>query len=205
MRKVFLFAAAAAMLAACSSKDIDTSQPDVSTQAPLEEGAVGFDAYTQRATTRSGQSGVMDLTALRKSGFGVFGYYTDNNDYEQSRTPDFMYNQKVYDNTPSVATAAWMYEPVKYWPNEYGSTAVSDDNDRVSFFAYAPYVDVAPSSGKLVKSQSTDDQWGITGMSRNSAAGDPLVKYIANFEAAKRVDLMWGVCDDPLWAIVQTG
>jgi len=44
MRKVFLFAAAAAMLAACSSKDIDTSQPDVSTQAPLEEGAVGFDA-----------------------------------------------------------------------------------------------------------------------------------------------------------------
>lgn len=205
MRKVYLLAAVAAtVLASCSSKDsLDTSQPV--SQAPLEEGAVGFDAYTQRSTTRSGQSGVMDLTALRKSGFGVFGYYSDNNDYEQSRTPDFMYNQKVYDNTPSAVTASWMYEPVKYWPNEYGSTAVSDDNDRVSFFAYAPYVEVAPSSGKLVKSQSTDDQWGITGMSRNSAAGDPLVKYIANFEAAKRVDLMWGVCDDPQWAIVQTG
>ena len=201
MRKVFLFAAAAAMLAACSSKDIDTSQPDVSTQAPLEENAVGFDAYQQRATsTRAGYAGVMELAGLQSSGFGVFGYYTDNNDYEQSRIPDFMYNQKV-----EYSGGSWNYEPVKYWPNEYGNSAISDDNDRVSFFAYAPYVEVSPSSGKLIKEQSDDDQWGITGMTRNSAAGDPLIKYIGSFEATKSVDLMWGVCDDPNWAIVQGG
>lgn len=203
MRKFYLFAVAAAMFAACSSDKLDTGQNTV--EKPLEPGTVGFSAYTQRSTTRSGLSGTMDLAALRTSGFGVFGYYTDNNDYEQSRTPDFMYNQKVFDGTPAAGTADWIYEPVKYWPNEYGSSAVSDDNDRVSFFAYAPYVEVSPSSGKLVKTLSNDDQWGITGMSRNSAAGDPLVKYIANFEADKRVDLMWGVCDDPEWSLVQTG
>lgn len=203
MRKTYLIAAAAMMLAACSSDKLDTGQNTV--EKPLEPGTVGFSAYTQRNVSRSGLSGTMDLAALRTSGFGVFGYYTDNNDYEQSRTPDFMYNQKVYDGTPAAVDADWMYEPVKYWPNEYGSSAVSDDNDRVSFFAYAPYVEVSPSSGKLVKTLSNDDQWGITGMSRNSAAGDPLVKYIANFEADKRVDLMWGVCDDPEWSLVQTG
>ena len=200
MRKVFLFAAAAAMLAACSSKDIDTSQPDVSTQAPLEEGAVGFDAYTQRSTTRSGQSGVMSDAVLKTCGFGVFGFYTDNNEYEQSRIPDFMYNQEVKWNT-----TYWTYEPIKYWPNEYGNSAISDDNDKVTYFAYAPYVEVTPASGKLVKAQSDDDQWGITGMSRNSAAGDPLIKYIASFENGKSVDLLWGVCDDPNWAIAQGG
>jgi len=205
MRKIYLFAGLAAMmLASCSSNDKLDSSPEVA-EKPLELNEIGFSAYTQRSTTRSGQSGTMDLTALRTSGFGVFGYYTDNNDYEQSRTPDFMYNQKVYDGSPTTGTADWIYEPVKYWPNEYGSSAVSDDNDRVSFFAYAPFVEVSPSSGKLLKTQSTDDQWGITGMSRNSAAGDPLIKYIANFEADKRVDLMWGVCDDPQWSIVQTG
>ena len=200
MRKVFLFAAAAAMLAACSSKDIDTSQPDVSTQAPLEENAVGFDAYTQRSTTRSGQSGVMSDAVLKTCGFGVFGFYTDNNEYEQSRIPDFMYNQEVKWNT-----TYWAYEPIKYWPNEYGNSAISDDNDKVTYFAYAPYVEVTPASGKLVKAQSDDDQWGITGMSRNSAAGDPLIKYIASFENGKSVDLLWGVCDDPNWAIAQGG
>ncbi|MBQ7427912.1 MAG: hypothetical protein IJV20_11830 [Prevotella sp.] len=202
MRKIYLFAGLAAMmLASCSSNDkLDSSptpqQPDVA----LEEGVVGFDAYTQRTTTRSGASGIMSDATLQTSGFGVFGYYTDNNDYEQSRTPDFFYNQKV-----EYSGGAWIYEPIKYWPNEYGSSAVSDDNDRVSFFAYAPYVQVSPSSGKLVKELSDDDQWGITGMSRNSAAGDPLVKYIASFENGKSVDLLWGVCDDPNWAIIQGG
>ena len=199
MRKIYFLAGMAAMmLASCSS---DKLGPDPTTSQPtLEAGAVGFDAYTQRSTTRAGATGVMTIDALQTSGFGVFGYYTDNNDYEQSRIPDFFYNQEV-----RYSGGSWTYEPIKYWPNEYGNSAVSDDNDRVSFFAYAPYVQVSPSSGKLVKTQSDDDQWGITGMSRNSAAGDPLVKYIASFEDGKGVDLLWGVCDDPNWAIIQGG
>ena len=201
MNKLFLFAAAAAMFAACSSKEsLDSGQ--VENQKALAPSEIGFSAYTQRATTRSGQSGIMNLDALQTSGFGVFGYYTDNNEYEQSRIPDFMYNQHVEWDGPNNY---WSYEPIKYWPNEYGSSANSDDNDKVSFFAYAPWVNVTPTIGKVVKVNSNDDQWGITALSRNSVSGDPLVKYIANFEADKRVDLMWGVCDDPNWTIVQGG
>lgn len=204
MKKLFLFAAAAAMFAACTSSD-SLGDGQNQSQKSLEPGAVGFEAYTQRATTRAGQADVMDIDKLKETeanggGFGVFAYYTNNNEYEQSRLPDFMYNQKVIWNS-----TYWAYEPVKYWPNEYGNSANSDDNDKVSFFAYAPYVQVNPGTGKVVKTNSTDDQWGITGMSRNTVSGDPLVKYIANFETGKNVDLLWGVCDDPQWSLIQGG
>ena len=151
---------------------------------------------------------VMTLTKLRNSeanggGFGVFGYYTNNNEYEQSRIPDFMYNQGIFWKDNSY----WTYDPIKYWPNEYGSEAVSDDADKVTFFAYAPYVKTN-ASGK-VEHENGDDllQWGITGMSKNSAQGDPIVKYIASFEAAKSVDLLWGVVgtDAAQWALTQGG
>ncbi|MBQ3753338.1 MAG: hypothetical protein II864_07300 [Prevotella sp.] len=206
MRKVYLLAAAAAvMLASCSSKDSLESAQTVSSK-PLAEGEVGFDAYTQRSTTRAGQAGEMTLEKLKASkanggGFGVFAYYTDNNDYDQQRIPDFMYNQPVLWNAGSTS---WDYEPVKYWPNEYGQSAISDDNDKVSFFAYAPYVEVVPSSGKL-NTSADEAKWGITGMSRNSASGDPLIKYIVSFDEDKSVDLMWGVCDNPQWSIIDTG
>ena len=201
----FLAGLAAMMLASCSSDKLDVEQSSV--QQALEPGAVGFDAYTQRGLTRAGQTGAMTLDNLKKTeanggGFGVFGYYTDNNEYEQSRIPDFMYNQGIFWNE-----TYWTYEPIKYWPNEYGSEAVSDDADKVTFFAYAPYVKTN-ASGK-VEHENGDDllQWGITGMSKNSAQGDPIVKYIASFEAAKSVDLLWGVVgtDAAQWALTQGG
>ena len=103
MKKLFLFAAAAAMFAACTSSDSLGDGQDQS-QKSLEPGAVGFEAYTQRSTTRAGQADVMTYAKLQASeadggGFGVFAYYTDNNEYEQSRLPDFMYNQKVIWNS----------------------------------------------------------------------------------------------------------
>ena len=202
----FLAGMAAMMLASCSSDKLDVEQSSV--QQALEPGAVGFDAYTQRGLTRAGQSGAMTLDNLKKTeanggGFGVFGYYTDNNEYEQSRIPDFMYNQGIFWKDNSY----WTYEPIKYWPNEYGSEAVSDDADKVTFFAYAPYVETN-ASGKVVHENGDDLlQWGITGMSKNSAQGDPIVKYIASFEAAKSVDLLWGVVgtDAAQWALTQGG
>lgn len=201
MRKRYFFAAAAAaMLAACSSNDaLESAQNGGTVQAPLEEGAIGFDAYTNRSVTRAGDAGLMDTEKLKETGFGVFGFYTDNNDYDQQRMPDFMYNQLV-----KHGGNGWEYSPVKYWPNEYGTTAISDDQDKVSFFAYAPYVEVVPSTGKITATPDSA-KWGITGMSRNSASGDPLIKYIASFDQDKSVDLLWGVCDDPQWSIVETG
>ena len=66
MKKIYLLAAAAALFAACSSdKDsLETQQQP----AQLEEGAVGFDVYTQRATTRGGWTGSL-IAALLKMDF----------------------------------------------------------------------------------------------------------------------------------------
>ena len=212
MKKLYLFAALAAMLAACSENDLTKESPQT-----VDEGAVTFEAYMQRATTRAGLADVMNLTNLQKSqedggGFGVFGYYTNSATYDQQAVPNFFYNEKVTWNGEFFE-----YNPIKYWPNEFGTSAESEDQDKVSFFAYAPYVEVSPSTGKVIKWDASDpdkidqeasaklQKWGITTLSNNSATGDPLVKYIVSFDQDKSVDLCWGVCDDINWPIVMNG
>ena len=209
MKKQFLFFAVAALaLASCSSDKIAEEKQDVQQQQTAEPNAVTFDAYTQRGVTRAGQVGMMTTEKLRLpeangGGFGVFGYYTDNNDYEQSRVPDYMYNQLVKWNGNY-----WEYAPIKYWPNEYGNNAMSDDADKVTFFAYAPYVKTN-ASGKIERTTGDDlASYGITGISRNSNQGDPIVKYIASFEADKSVDLLWGIVgagEAAGWALTNGG
>ena len=192
-------AAAAAMFTACSNDDLLV--PQNVEQAQVQAGSVGFDAYLQRTKTRAGYIGEIQLDQLKETGFGVFAYYTDNNDYEPLSQPNFMYNQKV---TFNDRTSKWVYEPVKYWPNEYGSDATSDDADKVSFFAYAPFVSFVPSTGKL-DGTADDAKYGIAGVTRNSATGDPIVKYIASFDQDKSVDLIWGTvpADNTTWNIIQ--
>ena len=82
--------------------------------------AITFDTYVGRdAATRAS---VIDVDALKTSGFGVLGYYTED-DWEGTATPtpNFMYNQQV-------SGQDWGYAPLKYWPAE----------GKISFFAYAP-------------------------------------------------------------------
>lgn len=190
-KKLFMLAAAATAFAACSSEvdslgspEIAQSNTEVAAQTP-----VLFDAYTNRALTRAGAEGVLTTAELKTNGFGVFGYYTENELYNDTYKPTFMYNTKVY-----MGTDDWTYSPVKYWPNEFGSAAESEDVDRLSFFAYAPYVHVDPSTGIPDGGQET--AWGITAMTRNSATGDPFVKYAVNFDPAHQVDFTWGVAKD---------
>ena len=197
MKKNLLFAATmAAMLASCSSDDLSV-QTAAKQEAQGLENAVSFEALSQRSLTRAGYAGAMDNDQLKDKGFGVFGYYTDLNEYDQTSTPNFMYNQKV-------SGAGWTYSPIKYWPNEYGSNAQSDDVDKLTFFAYAPYTENAPATGKV----TGDDQVGITGFTRATAAGDPYVKYVGSLDPTKCVDLCWGVADpnqNVTWNIIQGG
>lgn len=203
MRKTYLLAAAAAaMFAACSSNESIDAGKQPAPVATTDQGAVTFDAYTQRGTSRAGAAGVIKTEAANSLGlkdanvgFGVFGYYTNNNEYDGQTIPDFFYNQKVYWDA-----TYWKYEPVKYWPNEYGSSAIADDADKVSYFAYAPYVVATPSTGKV----SDDASYGIAQLSRNSLTGDPYVKYIASFKWNQSVDLLWGVVptDNTTWNTV---
>ena len=120
----------ALFMAGCSEDD------NVNESALSKDGTVQFGVQTTQMLTRAtsgGTLGVIDTEDLliKKQGFGVFGCYTGALVYESSTvTPDFMYNQQV--NGEKVGTEyVWSYNPVKYWPNE----------GKVSFFAYAPYVD----------------------------------------------------------------
>ena len=84
MKKVLLFAVAAAMFAACSSSDDVANSAPQNPDQDFTQGtqAVGFDVYVNRATGhRAGAHGdalAADLadhtTNLGASGFGVFAY-----------------------------------------------------------------------------------------------------------------------------------
>ena len=180
-----MFAAAALALAACSNEEA-VLQNNVQ-----QEGTpVTFSIYSPRATTRSGEPGSITTASLKTgahkdAGFGVFGYYTDNGTYDQYATPNFMYNQQLKWND---GKGVWNYEPVKYWPNEFGDAAASDEVDRVSFFSYAPWVDVDGATGKVA-----DEKANIVGVTKNNALGDPIVKYIVDTNPLTSVDLLWGV------------
>ena len=165
MKKLYLFAALATMLAACSENDL-TSEKLVTAPQAGEETAVQFDAYLSRGTTRAGTPGVLttsdatssniSLQAADTQGFGVFGFYTNGEDYSGITKPNFFYNQQI-----EYFGGKWTYKPLRYWPNEFGGDALSDQVDKVTLFAYAPYVDVTPSSG-VVKSEPTTNIIGMT-------------------------------------------
>ena len=188
MKKAFLLAAIAA-LTACSSEQLSSTVDDYASTA--QDGALKFSARTPRTITRAGVAG--DITNngndntnnIGEVGFGVFGYYTPGTMYGPTATPNFMYNQKVTKDGDN-----WMYEPAKYWPNEFGSEAASTDKDRLSFFAYAPHVDVEPTTGLPFEG---DLDKNITALSTNTATGDPLVKYVVDTDPLTSVDLLWGV------------
>ena len=198
---VLIFAAVLACLTACSDGLTDdrvvTAQAGADSRTP-----VNFSAYTNRGTTRAGAVGTLDNTALKntdndlgKAGFGVFAYYTNAEDYTTTFRPNFMFNQQVkWDGSYRV----FDYEPVRYWPNEHGATAQSEDIDKLSFFAYAPWVKVDPSTGYLADAGEGNEKatWGITGTTRNTYTGDPLVRYVGSFDMDKSVDLCWGVYDE---------
>ena len=131
MKKIYLFAAAAALLTACSSEEL--ANQEVAQQNA--EAPVAFSIYTPRTITRAGEAG--ELTTIKvgdasKKGFGVFAYYSNGQKYAEANTfANFMYNQQVKgDGNGTAAPTKWSYEPVKYWPNEYGNAATSDDVDR---------------------------------------------------------------------------
>ena len=191
MKKLFLFAATAAMLAGCSETD-ELAKNQLSKAA--DDGAISFSVYTNRAVTRAGKAGMLNTDSLQKpdGGFGVFAYHTNNSFYDsQNSEVNFMYNQKVTWD----ADNGWTYDPVKYWPNEFGTNAKSNDIDYVTFFAYAPYVDFNPMTGVApAGDDAAQQQWkNITSASRNGDLGDPLIRYMVDANPQTSVDLLWGV------------
>lgn len=190
MKKLLFFTMSAMLLAACSSEELSVQE---SPSEASGNAVVKFDAYALRGLTRAGAAGDVTNGNIGTKGFGVFAYYTDGAKYSKTATPDFMYNQKV------VKTGdAWTYEPAKYWPNEFGETAKSEGTDYVTFFAYAPWTEFVPTTGKPVTTNARDERYNIIGIKDNSTAGDPIVQYVVDTDPATSVDLLWGVAkEDP--------
>lgn len=71
-------------------------------------------------------------------GIGVFAFHqpAKSNGYPVDYNhnlgePEFMYNQLLQGAIDSYGNKSWTYSPIKFWPN--------NENDQLSFFAYAPY------------------------------------------------------------------
>ncbi|MCM1036534.1 MAG: fimbrillin family protein [Bacteroides sp.] len=132
--------------------------------------AVAFGTYL--ASAPESRAEVMDLPALKEKGFGVFAFHTGAEDYkikDPKHVPNFMYNQEVTwaDNADG---GMWQYSPVKYWP--------SNTAEKVSFFAYAPYIE-------------TPGATGITAFTANTAEGDPKLSFKMDEDVDKQVDLLY--------------
>ena len=231
MKKILLLAASAVVaLASCTQSDEIFNGPDLEAQAKADN-AITFSTYLgQGAQTRSGYVGNISTTELKENGtnktngFGVFAYYTGDNDYENFRAktgekyPNFMYNQNVSWTTSNDRSGyigaesnnMWAYTPLKYWPNDIASTAVDDQTDpatgsatyggKLSFFAYAPYVEVSSQTSptSVAGGSVADNSYGIIAFSGNKYSGDgtrysdPYITYMLKDDGTNVVDLLWG-------------
>lgn len=213
----FVAAASALMLTACSSES-DVLQSATQPQTTVQQQAVGFDVYTPAATNvrRAGYNeGSMNTTRLQMPnvGFGLYGFYTDQTDgtaqtYAHTTgsgttndyIPNFMWNEHVSWND---INKGWYYSPLKYWPNETqqdsqtGPAIMDGTNsllDKLTFFAYAPYVDPSSSLGSEGITAITANTGILTPETGSALAKtDPLVEYKTAADVNNGVDLLWGV------------
>lgn len=226
MKKIYSIIASAIIavgFTACTQSDfVETAGPDVS--ATSIDNAIQFGTYMGKVgTTRTYTSGPIanatDATkgeyALSEAGFGVFSYLTTD-DYSNttptSQRPDFMYNQQItWNGTSSV----WEYSPLKYWPNgvdtkegaatDPSNTATEATTQKLSFFAYAPYMTEASFTADYAGTfpaqltaatdakQVTTPTNGIVAMTKNTFTKNVWVKYLMpDAKASAAVDLLWG-------------
>lgn len=210
--------------AACSDSDTIANGNSVKNGA-VSDGSVQFSTYmgTNAQETRAGEKGIIDTEVLKVSsyGFGVMAFNTGAGTWATQGTstkPNFMYNEKVYWDGASK----WIYDNVKYWPNDFNKGAVdrgensegtnvadgsgnNNNTNKLSFFAYAPYVEMVNYSttaaadvnigGTATKSFApTEKDEGIVAATYNDKEGDPYLKYILkDATSTNAVDLLWGM------------
>ena len=142
MRKSYLMsiiALAALSMTSCSNDEV--------LQAVPQEQVIEFGTYLGRDVETRGI--VLDNDNL--TDFGVFASYTGQSQWTLQNTFNFMFNQKV-----EKSEGVWTYTPLKYWP--------TTQDDKISFWAYAPYAPYAGSNA-------------ISVVSTNQSTGIPQIKY----------------------------
>ena len=147
---------------------------------------IGRDAQTKATSSGEEESvgsnytfgGIeMTLGELQKTGFGVSAVYTGQDKWEvwdktaTEVSPNFMFKQKVYYD------GGWKYEPVKYWPTM--------QNDKISFFAYAPFA-----TDNNIYGFGRSDVWTAQHYSLKFAIQDK-PENMVDFVAAAEMDKSW--------------
>ncbi len=156
MRNSFILSA----MAFAALTMVGCAQDDVVHESPSVNNAIQFGTYIGR--TAQTRASVVDLDVVRTEGFGVFAFYTGTDDFDNNASPNFMYNQLV--TCTQDVNKKWTYTPVKYWPN--------NEDDKVSFFAYAPY--------------DANQTWPMSTYSSNTE-----ILFEVNEDVQQQKDLLW--------------
>lgn len=202
--------ACATVLTACSSGD-DAEELTVERNPGMVGSEVAF-TTDMDLFTRSTTGAIDNVEALKSlpEGFGVYAYLTEEKSFSTYAGSDgkyataadfsafsnfFMTNQQVKWAVQAVVNEVgvkdWVYAPLKYWPS--GTTGTDDpltndgntditNNRRISFFAYAPYVEAAQTAV------------GVTNLIR-AKDKSPHLWYTMPDEGS-HTDLLWANCID---------
>ena len=170
MKKQFLFGMAA-VAALCSCSNNEVMEAPESLQTPIAFGAYVGNSVNSRASVITNADGSLRGTpsndTKNQAGFGVFGYYTSQTPYNAGTDqPNYMYNEKVTWNA-----SVWEYEITKYWPN--------NPNDKLSFFAYAPY------------DKGSGNNFTFAPNNSGSSMTSPKIKFTVNKAVKEQQDLLW--------------
>ena len=143
------------LLGACSGEESKNGLP----QESLPIGFSGVITMT-RGTGKFATAGEL-------KNVGVFAYFTHGKFNENTAIPNFMYNQLV---EKQLDEGTWSYSPVKFWPD-------NSTTDKISFFAYAPYVNEVENGYLSFQDEGT-------------ASGFPVLGYTVPIAVNNQIDFL---------------
>ena len=162
----------------------------------------GFGVYAFLTEDENGAGGEANATSYQPANLAAVPFVPN--------VPNFMVNEKILWNSQNLG---WYYNPLKYWPNETdndsqstpasmqsdaqgGAPAADNDRhlDRLTFFAYAPYVSGDDGSGTgITYITGNDGLMNSTNIKNPSITWNACTDPTTDFDPNKGVDLLWGV------------
>ena len=122
MKKIFIFAATAALLASCAQDEV------LNNYEPTADKAIGFSTFAN-LITRAENSTATNKSALEYYNKSFYVWGNKNVEEGTELNPSVFFKQKVdFDGTVGASTARWIYTPERYWDksaNFYRFYAVS--------------------------------------------------------------------------------
>ena len=152
------------------------------TEVTADPVPVSFTTYAQRNTKADASYVAPGENFSPGAVVGVFGFYHDGTTWAAetaagTNIADFMYHTAL----TKQSDGTWTYSPIKYWPNEYGTGANSDNVDKLSFWGYYP----RNAAGLSLYKPGTTDAYD------NNTNGVPKASFVQAANPDEQVDLMF--------------